>query len=149
MATPVLADDFKKFLKLLNANHVEYLVIGGYAVGYHGYVRGTVDFDVWIRQTPENTANVVTALREFGFSDPELSPDSLLQELSVARMGVPPLRIEVITTISGVTFDECYPQRVMDTLDGVPVNVISLEHLKINKRASGRLQDLADLEKLP
>ena len=144
-----LPSDFKEFLKLLNAHKVKYLLIGGYAVGYHGYPRATHDIDIWIAIQHNNAARVVAALREFGFDMPDLSPDLFLQDESIVRMGVPPLRIEITTKISGVRFDECYADRIADTIDGVKVNLISLRHLKKNKRASGRHKDLDDLEHLP
>lgn len=149
MATTHLPPDFKEFLKLLNAHQVEYLLIGGYAVGYYGYPRATADMDVWIAMHPANAERIVAALKDFGFDLPELSPQLFLKEWQVIRIGVPPVRIEVATTISGVNFAECYAQRVVDVLDGVKVNLISLKHLKANKKASGRHQDLADLENLP
>ncbi len=149
MATIHLPSDFKEFLKLLNAHQVEYLLIGGYAVGFHGYPRATVDMDIWIAMNPANSQRIVTVLKEFGFDLPELSPELFLKEWQIIRLGVPPVRIELATTLSGVNFDECYAERVVDILDGVKVNLISLNHLKINKKASGRHQDLADLENLP
>jgi len=149
MATIHLSPDFKEFLKLLNAHQVEYLLIGGYAVGYHGYPRATVDMDIWIAMHPANAERIVAALKEFGFDLPELSPELFLKEWQVIRLGVPPVRIELATTVSGVNFNECYAERLTDILDGVKVNLISLRHLKINKKASGRHQDLADLENLP
>jgi predicted nucleotidyltransferase len=149
MATIHLPSDFKEFLKLLNAHQVEYLLIGGYAVGYHGYPRATADMDIWIANNPVNADRIVAALREFGFDLAELSPQLFLKEWQVIRLGVPPVRVEIATTISGVDFDDCFPQRVEDELDGVKVNLISLRHLKLNKKASGRHQDLADLENLP
>jgi predicted nucleotidyltransferase len=149
MATIRLPRDFKEFLQLLNAHQVEYLLIGGYAVGYHGYPRATADMDIWIAVHPQNAEKLVSVLRQFGFDLPELSADLFLKENQIIRMGVPPVRIEVTTTISGVTFGECYAQRVVDILDGVEVSLIDLEHLKINKKASGRYKDLNDLENLP
>jgi hypothetical protein len=149
MATIHLPPDFKEFLKLLNVHQVEYLLIGGYAVGYHGYPRATADMDIWIAMNPANSERVVTVLKEFGFDLPELSPELFLKEWQVIRLGVPPVRIELATTVSGVNFSECYAEGVVDVLDGVKVNLISLKHLKINKKASGRYQDLADLENLP
>jgi len=149
MATIHLPSDFKEFLKLLSAHQVEYLLIGGYAVSYHGYPRATVDMDIWIAMNPANSQRIVTVLKEFGFDLPELSPELFLKEWQIIRLGVPPVRIELATTLSGVNFNECYAERVVDTLDGVKVNLISLKHLKINKKASGRHQDLADLENLP
>ncbi|MEW6210888.1 MAG: hypothetical protein AB1631_21160 [Acidobacteriota bacterium] len=149
MAIPTLTPDFKEFLRLLNENKVEYLLIGGYAVGYYGYVRATADLDVWIASNAENASRAVVALREFGFDVPELSEELFLRSETIARMGVPPFRIEVLTSISGVSFEECYKERVVDLIDGVEVPIINLRHLKMNKSASGRLKDLVDLEHLP
>lgn len=149
MATIHLPRDFKEFLRLLNAHKVEYLLIGGYAVNYHGYPRATADMDIWIAIHPTNADRVVAALKEFGFDLPDLSPELFLSQWQIVRLGVPPVRIEISTTISGVDFGECYAERLEDTIDGVPVNLISLQHLKRNKKASGRHQDLADLEHLP
>jgi predicted nucleotidyltransferase len=149
MATVRLPPDFKEFLKLLNAHQVEYLLIGGYTVAYYGYPRATADIDIWIAVNPANAERIVTVLKEFGFSPPELSPQLFLKDWQIIRLGVPPVRIELATTISGVNFAECYAQRVVDLLDGVKVNLISLQHLKLNKKAAGRHQDLADIENLP
>ena len=148
MGTSLLPPDFKDFLKLLNSKHAEYLLIGGYAVGYYGYPRATADMDIWIAVQPDNAEKVAEAIREFGFAVDGLSPDLFLQENKVIRMGVPPFRIEVVTTISGVSFHECYAERTVDVLDDVEVNLISLKHLKANKKAAGRLKDLTDLEHL-
>jgi predicted nucleotidyltransferase len=149
MATIHLPADFKEFLKLLNAHKVEYLLIGGYAVSYHGYPRATADMDIWLAMHPANAEKIASVLKEFGFNSPELSPELFLKEWQIIRLGVPPVRIELATTISGVNFADCYAHRIVDTLDGVKVNLISLNHLKLNKKAAGRHQDLADLEKLP
>ncbi len=149
MATTRLPPDFKEFLRLLNAHRVEYLLIGGHAVGYHGYPRATADMDVWIAVRPDNAERMVGVLHEFGFTDPAVQPDLFLEEDRIVRIGVPPLRIEIATTISGVAFAECYADRVVDTLDGVEVSLISLRHLRVNKQASGRHKDLGDLENLP
>jgi predicted nucleotidyltransferase len=140
--------DFKEFLKLLNDNSVQYLLIGGYAVAYHGYPRATGDIDVWIAVNPTNAKRIVVALREFGFDLRELTEDLFLQENKIIRMGNPPMRIEISTGISGVEFDTCYAERVSDILDGIEVPIISLENLKANKKAAGRLKDLSDLENL-
>jgi hypothetical protein len=125
------------------------LLIGGYAVGYHGYSRATADMDIWIAIHPRNAEKMVEVIREFGFVVEGLSADLFLKENNVIRMGVPPFRIEVLTTISGVRFEECYNERTTDMLDEVEVNLISLKHLKANKKAAGRLKDLTDLEYLP
>ena len=144
-----LPQDFKEFLKLLNANSVQYLLIGGYAVSYHGYPRATNDIDIWIAVRPENAKRMATTLRAFGFDTPELSEGLFLKEKSIVRMGIPPMRIEISTGISGVNFDECFAERVIDEIDDVEVNIISLRHLRINKKAVGRFKDLNDLENLP
>jgi len=144
-----LPRDFREFLRLLHAHGVKYLLIGGYAVGYHGYPRATNDMDIWIALGPDNAEQMVEVLREFGFNTPQLSADLFLQDKSLVRMGVPPLKIEITTFISGVSFDECYAERIVDLIDGVEVNLISLPKLKINKKASGRFKDLDDLEHLP
>jgi hypothetical protein len=149
MATIRLPPDFKDFLKLLKEHEVKYLLIGGYAVGYHGYPRATADMDIWVAIHPENAEKIVAALRDFGFDVPELSADLFLQERQIVRMGVPPVKLEIVTSISGVTFEECYRERIKDTLDGIEVDLINLHYLKINKKASGRFKDLADLENLP
>ena len=160
--------DFKEFLKLLNEKEVtkcrktretsgfdsslqsgSYLLIGGYAVGYHGYPRATNDMDVWIAIHPDNAQRVVNALKDFGFDHPELTPELFLQKNKIIRMGHPPMRLEISTGISGVEFEDCYANRVVDDLDGVKVSIIDLPHLKANKKAAGRLKDLADLENLP
>ena len=141
--------DFKEFLKLLNEKNVRYLLIGGYAVGYHGYPRATNDMDVWIAIHPDNARRIVDVLKEFGFDHPELTPGLFLKENKIIRMGNPPMRLEISTGISGVEFEECYASKIVDTIDGVQVNIIDLPHLKANKKAAGRLKDLADLENLP
>jgi predicted nucleotidyltransferase len=149
MATIHLPPDFKEFLKLLSAHQIKYLLIGGYAVGYYGYPRATADMDIWIAMNPQNAGEVVIALKEFGFNTPDLSVEVFLKPNQIIRMGMPPVRIEILTTISGVSFEECYPERVVDELDGVEVKLISLRHLKINKKAFGRHKDMDDLENLP
>ena len=149
MATTRLPPDFKEFLRLLNEKQVEYLLIGGYAVGYYGYPRATADMDIWIAVHPQNAAKLVDTLKEFGFDLPELTEELFLRENQIIRMGIPPMRLEITTSISGVTFEECYQARLTARIDGVQTNLISLEHLKINKKASGRYKDLNDLENLP
>jgi len=144
-----LADDFKEFLKLLNSKHVEYLLIGGYAVGHYGYPRATGDIDIWVARDKDNATKLIDVLKQFGFDVPELREELFLDEHRVIRMGYPPVRIEILTTISGVEFGPCFDSRVETTIDGIPVNLINLEHLRLNKQASGRHKDLDDLENLP
>ena|SRR4051812_290088 len=143
-----LPNDFKEFLRLLRSHGVRYLLIGGYAVIYYGYPRATSDLDVWVALEPANADRIVAALREFGFGTPELSRDFFLAE-KITRMGNVPVRIEILTTISGVSFEECFAERVETVIGDVEVSLIDLKNLKKNKRASGRYKDLADLENLP
>ena len=141
-----LPPDFKEFLNLLNSRKVEYLLIGGYAVGYYGYPRPTGDMDVWIHMRRDNAERIVSALKDFGFGAPI---EYFLEENRVVRMGVPPVRLEIVTTIDGVSFAECYEERQHVVIDETEVDIINLHHLRMNKKASGRLKDLADLENLP
>lgn len=140
--------DFKDFLKLLNEKKVEYLLIGGYAVSYHGYSRPTGDMDVWIRFSETNAERTAEALEEFGYARKDQSLPVLLQFGKILRMGFPPFRLEVSTDIDGVVFDECYANHVVINIDDIPVTLIGYEDLLTNKKAAGRLKDLADVEEL-
>jgi hypothetical protein len=149
MAIPALAKDFKEFLKSFNSNRVEYLLIGGYAVGVYGHIRATNDLDIWVNISAENAARIERAIREFGFTVAELTPDLFQVPNKMVRLGVPPIRIEILTSISGVEFESCYREKQMTQIEEVEVPVISLARLRENKAASGRAKDLADLENLP
>jgi hypothetical protein len=135
-------------LKLLKSNGVEYILVGGYAVIYHGYLRTTGDMDVWIAVNPANASRIADTLTQFGFST-GISPALFQQTGKVFRMGLPPVRIELLTGISGVDLAVAYSRSIVVTIDGVDVRVISLADLKDNERASGRAKDLADLANLP
>ena len=148
MATIRLPADFRDFLKLLNSHRVEYLLVGGYAVCYHGHYRNTADIDFWIAVHPENAAKLVRLIREFGFETPQLQESLFLQKGRIIRMGIEPMRIEILTEISGCDFADCYPHRIEASLDGLPVHVISLPDLIKNKVKAGRLKDLDDVQKL-
>lgn len=149
MAEIELHPDFKDFLRLLNSHAVKYLLVGGYAVGCHGYPRATGDMDVWIAVSESNAQKAAIVLRDFGMPEKDVSKRLFLERDKVIRMGVPPVQIEVITGASGVDFAECYSRREVIEIDGIPVNFISLEDLKKNKRTSARHEDLEDLEHLP
>src|ERR1044071_264459 len=147
MATAIrLPPDFKEFLRLLDSKNVEYLLVGGYAVGFYGYPRPTGDCDIWVRMAPANAERVVSALQEFGFDAPI---EYLLEKNRVLRMGVPPWRLKILTTIDGVDFDECYATRRRVVIDETEVDIIDLPHLRLNKKASARPKDIADLQNLP
>ncbi len=148
MATTRLPADFQDFLKLLNSHRVDYLLIGGYAVCYHGYYRNTNDLDIWIAVHSENARKMATLIKEFGFNVPELSEDLFLQKGQIIRMGLEPTRIEILTEISACEFAECYARRTQATIDDIPVNLISRSDLIRNKIKSGRLKDLDDVQHL-
>ncbi len=140
--------DFLEFLKLLKSHNIQYLLVGGYAVSYHGYPRMTMDMDLWVKNSRENSIRIVEVIREFGFQSEELRPGLFENPESIIRMGVKPQLIEILTSISGVEFDECYKDRIITEIDGIEVNIISLNDLKRNKTAAGRPKDLADLDYL-
>lgn len=140
--------DFKEFIQSLNDNLVRYLVVGGYAVAFHGYPRYTKDLDLWIEISQDNASRMVEALKQFGFSSLHLNENDFMVKDQIIQLGYAPRRINIITTLEGVEFIECYEKRLPIDVDGVIVNFIDLDHLRINKKATGRYQDLADLEKL-
>jgi hypothetical protein len=140
--------DFKEFLQLLNSKKIEYLVVGGYAVGFHGYPRATGDLDIWIAINEQTAMKMVEVLKEFGFDPSGLQKELFLKEQKVIRMGVPPMRLEILTSIDGVDFKACFNNRLIADFGDFKVNFISKSDLLINKRASGRPQDLVDFNKL-
>jgi hypothetical protein len=125
------------------------MLIGGYAVAYHGYPRSTGDMDIWIALNEHNADQLIKAIIAFGFNTSNLSRELFLKENQIIRLGTPPLRIEIATGISGVEFSDCYAMRVIGNFEDIKVSCISLEHLKANKKAAGRFKDLNDLENLP
>ncbi|HBR15820.1 MAG TPA: hypothetical protein DD723_09840 [Candidatus Omnitrophica bacterium] len=148
MGTPALPQDFKDFLKLLNSKKVEYLLIGGYAVGYYGYPRATADMDIWVAVSKKNAKKITEVIKDFGMSTPDLKESVFLESGKIIRMGYPPIRIEVLTEISGVQFEECYSRCTETKINGIKTKIISLKDLLKNKKASGRHKDLNDLENL-
>ncbi len=144
----MLNRDFKEFVASFNAHAVEYLVVGGYALAAHGRPRYTGDIDLWIRATKDNAARVLAALGDFGFTGLNITAEDLIRPDNVIQLGYPPRRIDLLTSIDGVGFEACYAHRQSFAIDGVDLPIISLADFKTNKRASGRKQDLADLEAL-
>ena len=145
----MLNQDFKEFIQLLNDNQVKYLIIGGYAVAIHGHPRYTKDIDIWIEMSPENSQKLMTALTQFGFGSLGLTPEDFQFPDQIIQLGYPPNRIDLITTPDGIDFETCYQAKIEVIINNIIVNFIDLENLRKNKKASGRLQDLADLENLP
>lgn len=149
MAGPkTLHPDFVAFVELLNAHDVRYLIVGGYAVAFHGHPRYTKDLDIWVDATVENAGRLLDALAAFGFGSLGLAVDDFLQPDTIIQLGDPPNRIDLLTELPGVTFNESYQSFVTIKVDDVPVHVIGLEELKTNKETVGRHQDLADLDNL-
>lgn len=143
-----LHPDFKEFIRLLNDRSVRYLVVGGYAVALHGHPRYTKDLDVWVEPDPENIDRILDALKAFGFGSLELDADDFLEPDTVIQLGRPPQRIDLLTGLDGVVFDESHATRQEVAIEGISVSFIGLDQLRKNKKASGRHQDLADLERL-
>jgi Nucleotidyl transferase of unknown function (DUF2204) len=143
-----LEPDFKEFLELLNRNGVRYLIVGGYALAVHGRPRYTKDLDVWVEIADENAQRVVKTINDFGFESFNLTKEDFLEPGTFVQLGYEPVRIDLLTQPDGVEFAGSFETRLEWVVDGISINVIGLENLKRNKRASGRLQDLADLEQL-
>lgn len=144
----MLNQDFKEFIQSLNDNNVNYLVIGGYAVAFHGYPRYTKDIDIWIERSQQNAANMVQALDQFGFGSLGLQTDDFLKKDQIIQLGYAPNRIDILTSVAGVEFTDCYAKRINTKVDEITISFIDLASLKTNKKAVGRMQDLADLENL-
>lgn len=142
----VLHQDYKELLKLLNENNVEYLVVGSFALAFHGNPRNTGDIDIWIRISKENAAKTIKSFDEFGVSSIGYKKEDLLEEDTVIQIGVPPVRVYFLTSISGVNFEEAYKNKEAIIIDGNEVFYLSKSDFINNKKASGRLKDLADIE---
>lgn len=143
-----LGKDLREFIELLNSRNVDYIIVGGHAVAFHGHPRFTGDIDFLVRPSLENAERLIGAMREFGFSDPGLSVADFMRPNTVVQIGYPPNRIDVLTSISGVEFEEAWSGTASGDLDGLPVVFLGLDALLKNKRASGRDRDLADVSKL-
>ena len=143
----MLNRDFKEFAELLNARGVDYLVVGDFALAAHGHPRYTGDIDFGVRPTPDNLHRLLDVLQDFGFGSIGLRVGDFSRD-TVVQLGQPPRRIDLLAAIDGVRFDECFARREEVELAGVRLNIIGLEDFKTNKRAGGRLKDLADLESL-
>lgn len=144
----MLNNDYKEMLQYLSDEDVKFLLVGAYALAVHGYPRATKDIDFFVWANPENAANLLRALDRFGAPIKELSTADFAAEGSVFQIGVGPRRIDILTQIDGVSFPEAYARRLTVKLEGIDVPVISRDDLIANKRATGRTQDLADVERL-
>lgn len=149
MAKMHLNQDFKEFLELLNKHKVRFIVVGAYAVGFHGYVRNTGDLDIWIDTDTINAGNVLRALHDFGFSSLEIHIEDLVRKDFVIQLGLPPHRLDLLTSVTALDFATCYSKIQRTIIDNVDVPFLDLESLKKNKRSTGRSKDLGDVENLP
>ena len=143
-----LHKDLREFVALLNSHRVEYLVVGGHAVAFHGHPRFTGDIDFWIRPEIENAGRLIEALRAFGFEQLGLTESEFIEPGRIVQLGQPPNRIDLLTSISGLDFDSAWQSREDGLLDGLPLSFIGLKSLIENKLASGRPRDLADVAQL-
>lgn len=140
--------DFKEFIELLSKHNVEYLLVGGYALGIHGYPRYTGDMDIWVKPTAENAHKVLTVLEEFGFGVLDLGEADFVKPGNVIQLGYPPLRIDLLTQPDGVEFTDSYSKRMDLEYDSLVIHVIGLEDFKANKAASARPKDIEDLRNM-
>lgn len=143
-------DDFIDFIDSLNQHHVEYVLVGGYAVIIRGYSRTTGDIDLWVKRSPENYTKLLSAIVQFGLPEHAISIEQFLSdEFDVFSFGRPPYSIEIMTGVKGLDFFETYSSATQEEIDGITVRVIHINQLKLAKKASGRNKDLNDLENLP
>lgn len=143
-----LQADLKEFIALLNSHGVEYVLVGGHAVAYHGHPRFTGDIDFFIQRTEPNAQRVLAVLEHFGFGGIGIEERDLLKPGRVIQLGQPPNRIDILTSISAVDFDSAWVTRIETVIDDQPVSILGWEELLRNKRAAARQKDLADVEKL-
>jgi hypothetical protein len=143
-----LSNDLREFVELLNSNGVEYLVVGGFAVFYHGFARYTGDIDFLVRANEANSHRVLAALSQFGFGSAGIHAEDFQSPDRVVQLGVPPNRIDILTSISGVSFDGAWDSRTAGMLDGVATQFIGREALIRNKESTGRAKDLGDADEL-
>jgi predicted nucleotidyltransferase len=144
-----LQSDLREFIELLNAKKVEYLIVGGYAVAFYGYPRYTGDIDFWIAASKENIEKVMVVLKEFGMSSLGITYTDLAKPDSIIQIGQPPFRIDILNSVDGLEFASANENVNEAIFDGTKVCFISLEDLKLNKKASDRVKDRLDLENLP
>ena len=144
----ILAQDFEEFVALLNKHGVQYMVVGGYALAFHGKPRHTGDLDIWIGISKKNADKMLDVLKEFGLSAQGFTKDDFLKEGYMTQIGYPPLRIDILNSIDGVDFKDAYKNKEEVDLDGLIITYIGLQDFIKNKEASGRLQDINDIASL-
>jgi len=140
--------DFKDLLALFNEQEVDYIIVGGYALAFHGAPRFTGDIDLWIRPTEENAEHILQALKMFGFGSLGIDSEDLTRDDQVIQLGYPPARVDLMTTVDGISFDSSFSNSVETHYGDITVKMISKDDLITNKRAIGRHKDFADIEAL-
>ena len=143
-----LARDFEDFIRLLNRHGVRYMVVGGYALAFHGTPRYTGDIDIWIHISEQNAAKLLAVLKDFGLAALGFTKEDFLKEGLISQIGRPPLRIDILNSIDGVDFEEAYKSVLQANLDGLDVCYIGLNEFIQNKQASGRKKDIADIKRI-
>ena len=144
----MLNQDFKEFIALLNRHNVRYIVIGGYALAFHGHPRYTKDIDIWIDAKEDNAKRVLDVLRDFGFGSVNLDIQDFISEENIIQLGYPPNRIDILTSAKGVVFADCISSSHLIMIGDLEVRFLDIQNLIVNKQETGRLQDLADVEAL-
>ena len=144
----MLNEDYKDMLHALSAEKVRYMLVGAYALAVHGYPRATMDMDIWVMPSPQNAEAVLRALHRFGAPLHDITREDLEIEGTVFQIGVAPRRIDIITTASGLDFEDAFQNSMTLNVEGIEIHVLAVNDLIINKEASGRTKDLADVEAL-
>jgi hypothetical protein len=144
----MLNEDYRDILLALSDEKVKFLLVGAYAMAAHGYLRATVDIDIWVVPSAENADAVLLALRRFGAPLDNLTKDDLQKDGTIFQIGVSPRRIDIITSATGLQFEETYGRSLSVNIEGIEVHIPSIDDLIRNKRALGRTKDLADAEAL-
>lgn len=144
----IFEKDFVDFIELLNVQQVEYMIVGAHALAFHGRPRHTGDLDIWIKPSIQNAYKMVKVLEDFGFGSLGLVKEDFLKENYVTQLGYPPLRIDILNSISGVNFEDAYKNKVDAEVEGLFISYINIKDFIANKQASGRAKDLGDIEAL-
>jgi hypothetical protein len=144
----IFEKDFIDFIELLNVHEVEYMVVGAHALAFHGRPRHTGDLDIWIKPSVDNARKMVDVLKDFGFDSLGLAIEDFLKENYVTQLGYPPLRIDILNSISGVNFDEAYQGRILGKEEDLTISFINISDFIANKQAIGRAKDLGDIDAL-
>jgi len=144
----IFEQDFIDFIELLNSHDVEYMVVGAHALAFHGRPRHTGDLDIWIRPSEGNAERILLVLKDFGFGSLRLGKEDFLKENYVTQLGYPPLRIDILNSISGVDFEDAYKGRIIGEHEDLQISFINISDFIANKQATGRAKDIGDIDAL-